>query len=398
MDIKTAERNIKLKNWIHLFMGIAFLTPVITLLYKYTGLSLAEIILVSNIGLITVRWLELPTSVFADTTWRKKSLVIAGVCSLLWSLVILLFPSFTGFIIAAIFGWLFGSFWSGTIQAFTEENLRAIGKEHEFGKRTWNFMALVGIGWIITPFIAAWLLKLYWDNAYHILAWLDVVSSFIMLLLLIQLKEPNVIEKIDWFKKLMIKNIEIAKSAFKNVFGNKKLRSLLLYRTFATHISFLSLISLPVMVDTWMPEWIGWIVVAIAWLVMLIANKYAYKIWDKKGYNITWMYMTIAQWIILIITGFILKSWIMIAAILIIFNIFDWIRQVVWSHVLVEQSKGVAIATTRSVIISVTALYIAFWRQILSVIPLKYALIWSGAFILIVNILMAKNVLALKKE
>ena len=55
MDIKTAERNIKLKNWIHLFMGIAFLTPVITLLYKYTGLSLAEIILVSNIGLITVR-------------------------------------------------------------------------------------------------------------------------------------------------------------------------------------------------------------------------------------------------------------------------------------------------------------------------------------------------------
>jgi hypothetical protein len=110
------------------------------------------------------------------------------------------------------------------------------------------------------------------------------------------------------------------------------------------------------------------------------------------------MYMTIAQWIILIITGFILKSWIIIAAILIIFNIFDWIRQVVRNHVLVEQSKGIAIATTRSVIISITALYIAFWRQILSVIPLKYALIWSGVFILIVNIIMAKNVLALKKK
>lgn len=398
MDIKTAERNIKLKNWIHLCMWIAFITPIITLLYKYTGLSLTEIILVSNIGLITVRWLELPTSVFADTTWRKKSLVIAGICSFLSSLVILLFPSFTGFIIAAIFAWLFWSFWSGTIQAFTEENLRAIGKENEFAKRTWNFMALVGIGWIITPFIASWLLKLYWNNAYSILAWLDVIVSFIMVILLFQLKEPKITEKIVWFKKLMIKNIEIWKTAFKNVFWSKKLRSLLLYRTFATHISFLSLISLPVMVDTWMPEWIWWIVVAIAGFVMLIANKYAYKIWDKKGYNITWMYMTIAQWIILIITWFILKSWIMIAAIVIIFNIFDGIRQVVWNHVLVEQSKGIAIATTRSVIISVTALYIAFWRQILSVIPLKYALIWSGVFILLINIIMARNILNLKKE
>jgi hypothetical protein len=80
MDKKTAERNIELQTWINFLSGVVFLIPVITLFYQYTGLSLVDIILIANVSTLTVWIFELPTSVFADTSGRKKSLVISVSC------------------------------------------------------------------------------------------------------------------------------------------------------------------------------------------------------------------------------------------------------------------------------------------------------------------------------
>jgi hypothetical protein len=44
-----AQKNIKYYGLINLISGITFLVPIISIFYKYTGLSTFEIILISNI-------------------------------------------------------------------------------------------------------------------------------------------------------------------------------------------------------------------------------------------------------------------------------------------------------------------------------------------------------------
>jgi MFS family permease len=68
----------------------------------------------------------LPTSVFADTAGRKRSLMISVVCNLISALSIVFFPTYRGFIVASFFGGLYFAFWSGTGQAFLEDNLRHV--------------------------------------------------------------------------------------------------------------------------------------------------------------------------------------------------------------------------------------------------------------------------------
>ena len=69
-----------------------------------------------------------------------------------------------------------------------------------------------------------------------------------------------------------------------------------------------------------------------------------------------------------------------------------------WNHVLVEQTKGIAIATTRSIIFSIFALYTTLGKHVFSWFPVVYSLIGSGIFILLVNVFFAKKILAMKKE
>jgi len=399
MDKKTAEKNIKLQTWINFLSGVVFLVPIITLLYKYTGLSIVEIVLISNVSTIAIWLFELPTSIFADTMGRKKSLVISVACNFLSALSIFLFPSFSGFIIAAIFSGLYWSFWSGTGQAFLEENLRAIGKEKEFGKKIGHFMSLEALAGIVTPLIASGLLKFLGNDGYTILAGLDVLFAMILILLTIQLKEPDFIqEKFDSFKHILSKNFYVAKTALKKVFFDKNMRLLLIYRSLSSHVAFFFIISLPVLLENGMEEWFGGIITAIAGIAVMITNKYAYKIGEKKSYNFAWIFATISQAIILIIAGMVFQSWIAFAIVFIIFNFFEGLWMPAWNHVLVEQTKGIAIATTRSVIFSIFALYTTLGKQFLSWFSVEYALIGSGIFILLVNVFLAKKILAMKKE
>lgn len=398
MDKKTAERNIILQTWINFLSGIVFLIPVITLYYQYTGLSLVDIILIANVSTLTVWIFELPTSVFADTSGRKKSLVISVICNFASALVILLFPSLIGFIIASIISGFYWSFWSGTGQAFLEENLRAIGKENGFGKKIGHFMALERFAGIIAPLIASGLLKWLGDSGYTVLAIMDVVFALILIVLTFKLKEHFIQEKRETFQAVLVKNYETAKNALNNVFKNKNLRLFLIYRSLANHVAFFFIISLPVMVNNGMQEWRGGIIIAIAGIAMMITNKYAYKVAEKKSYNFAWVISTIIQAILLIIAGFILKSWILLAIVFVLFNFFEGLWMPAWNHVLVEQTKGVAIATTRSIIFSIFALYTTLGKQFLSLFPVEYALIGSRIFILLINIIFAKKILVMKKE
>ena len=99
-----------------------------------------------------------------------------------------------------------------------------------------------------------------------------------------------------------------------------------------------------------------------------------------------WVFSTIAQAILIIIVAFFLKSWILITIIMVLFNFFEGLWMPAWNHVLVAKTQGIAIATTRSIVFSVFALYTTLGKQLLSRFPIEYALIGLGIFILIVNL------------
>lgn len=174
-----------------MFAGFLFLTPVITLLYKYTGLGLIEITLIANVATICMWLFELPTSVLADVVGRRPSLMTAVFFNLLGALTILLFPQFWGFIAASVFAACYWSFWSGTGQAFLEENLRILGEEKSFGKVIGRFMFAEQFAGLLCPLVAAGILYVFADGGYTILAAFDVVGAIILVILTFLLREAG---------------------------------------------------------------------------------------------------------------------------------------------------------------------------------------------------------------
>jgi hypothetical protein len=90
------------------------------------------------------------------------------------------------------------------------------------------------------------------------LAVLDSIFALILVLLTLQLEEINPVqEKLSSIKRVISKNYETAKTALKNVFHDKNMRLLLIYRSLANHVAFLFVISLPLRVEAGMPAWLA---------------------------------------------------------------------------------------------------------------------------------------------
>ena len=192
---KQATKNIKFYGLISLISGITFLVPIISIFYKYIGLSTFEIVLISNIFTFWMWTFELPTSVLADTFWRKKSLMASVICNFLCALFILIFPNLIWFCIAAIFQWLYYSFRSGTWQAFLEENLSKLWEKDKFWRFFWKFSFYWELAAIITPVISSLILKFIPEFWYTILAALDCFFAFILIILTHQLTETYKIKE-----------------------------------------------------------------------------------------------------------------------------------------------------------------------------------------------------------
>lgn len=247
-------------------------------------------------------------------------------------------------------------------------------------------MALESLAGLITPLVASALLKFCGESGYTILAGLDVLSAGALIALTLQLREVQIYQKFLSRKDSLHQNVTTAKIAIKNVVSNSSLKMLLLYRSLANHVSFLFIISLPICTQRGMPDWIAGILTTLGVLAMMIANKYTYKIGEKRSYNAARVVSTVLQAILLILVGLFIENWIVIAGLLIAFNLFEGIRQPARNHVLVEQTQGKAIATTRSIVFSIFALYTVLGKQFLSFFDPQYALIGLGIFIILVNV------------
>ena len=119
-------------------------------------------------------------------------------------------------------------------------------------------MSLETLASLLTPLMIAVILKLWGNQGYVILAILDVVFAFILIVLTFKLKELSSInKKINTLKKVLVKNYETAKNALNNILTNNKLKLLLIYRSLANHVAFLYIISLPICVENGMEPWMA---------------------------------------------------------------------------------------------------------------------------------------------
>jgi hypothetical protein len=161
---------------------------------------------------------------------------------------------------------------------------------------------------------------------------------------------------------------------------------------------FFGIILLPILSNKWMEDWKSWLIqmLFISW--SMFASKFVYKIGEKYWYSYSWVFSTIAQGVCLLLAGFLFDSWIFIAIIYFFFSIFDGFIWPSWNHILVQLTRNNTIATTRSIIFWIFALYLTIWKQILSFIPVNYAFIVLGVIILLTNLLFARKMLNLELE
>ena len=396
---KQATKNIKQYWLINLISGITFLVPIISIFYKYTGLSTFEIVLISNIFTFWIWIFELPTSVLADTFWRKKSLLASVICNFLCTLFILIFPNLIWFSIAAIFQGLYYSFWSGTWQAFLEENLSKIWEKDKF----WRFFGKFSFYWefatIITPTISSIILKFAPETWYTILAALDCISAFILIILTYNLTETYQIkEKIKSIKQAIQLNINTWKNAIKEVFLNKDMKNFLIYHTLSYHVTFFWILLLPILSEKGMLNWVSWLITTLFTIWNMFAIKYTYKWWEKYWYNHSRVRSTIWQAICLIISWIFFKSRIFLAIIYFIFSILNGIISPSWNHQLIKLTNWKSIATTRSIIFGCGALYTTVMKRILSYLEPNMALIVLWVIIILANLIFSKKILSFKKN
>lgn len=252
---KLAKKNLKIYGLINFLSWITFLVPIISIFYKYTWLSTAEIILISNIFTLWMRIFELPTSTLADTMWRKKSLMASVICNFICATIIVLFPNLIWFSIAAVFQSLYYSFRSWTWQVFLEENLSVLWEQKKFGRFFWKYTSYEELASLFTPVLASLILKWQPEIWYTILAILDAISALLLVILTSQLTEVSKIkEKFKTFKGSIKANIDTWISAMKDVFWNKDLKLYLVYRCLSHHAKFFWILLLPILASKWMED------------------------------------------------------------------------------------------------------------------------------------------------
>jgi len=123
--------NLKIHYIWTFFSSVLFLAPIITLYYKYFGLTVHDIVILSATFTLFSTLFEIPTSTLWDTIWRVKVMKISVLFSLFSMFLIFLFPNVIVFYIAVFFSALWQALWSWTGHAKLQEDLQASNNNFE---------------------------------------------------------------------------------------------------------------------------------------------------------------------------------------------------------------------------------------------------------------------------
>lgn len=385
--------NLKIHYFWTFLNSFAFLSPVISLYYKFYGLSVSDIIFISSIYYFFIFLLEIPTSTFWDNLGRVKTLVYSILSGFVPLIIYLFFPSYEMFFVAIFFSALGQALWNWNAQAKLEDDLNAIWKKADFWKTIWKLVSLTQIWKLLTPIIIYIVLK-YSENSYNILVSLDLIVWFLVLIVISRFKEidESYILKSDWIKNSIKLHLDTIFSTFIYMKSSKSIIILLISMLFWTDLYFLAKVILPVIVESWVKDYITSVIVwftTFAWILWgLNSHKISSKIWWKNSFSIFLFFNMLLHF--LAFYFFDQKMVLTVLFILITFVEFSYIP--IRNHILMDITPIRAKATSRSLFISVLLLYQFMFLLLLSFLDIKIWLliIW---FFMIISIIMSRYII-----
>ncbi len=214
------ERNITAFYAYRLLIGLQFLLPIWVLyLTDKRGFSLEEVTMLDVPFWLALVFLEVPTGVVADRFGRKTSL-LCGTLTNTIGIVVFGYASNFLVIVAAYLVWAAAfTFYSGADAAFLFETLKALGREHEYGRIFGRSLAYAAATGIVAT-LAGPLMASATDIVVPIYATAVATAATFVLVLLV-MKEPPRFES----EEDRLGYVDSVRTAFHTVWRSPELRT-----------------------------------------------------------------------------------------------------------------------------------------------------------------------------
>lgn len=215
------------------------------------GFTTFEVGLFETVFHIVSLTAEIPSGMFADVFGRKKSLIVSCVCSILSSVIRILFVSFPGVCVSIAFSALSYNFVSGSDSALAYDTLLEHGKKDMYDKYISNQTVIYRVAYGAATLAAGLAVMLGNTKAQMI----SIGISLVQILIVSTIKENRIIS--DNKKKLGERVKECYLESFAFLKGNRKVAGLIFRNAFIGAIDVLLLFFLQARLPlTGIKEWI----------------------------------------------------------------------------------------------------------------------------------------------
>lgn len=368
MDIqKIWLKNIKIHYIWSIFSSIMFLSPIITLYYKYYWLTISNILLISSVFYFFLIILEIPTSTLWDTRSRVKVLKLSAISWFIKYLLLFALPGKYIFFVAAFFSALSQALWSGTGHAKLQEDLNAAWLKDNYWKILWRLISLNMIGQLITPIWIYFILNKFPWFWFHILAWLDILFRTIASIFVMNFKEINFNTTLTKsFKENLNIHWHTFISTIDYIKNTKKIQKFILLLIFWTNFAYITTIFLPTIKLLWVKDSQSWIIIGISVAIIMLSSWFTHHVANKFSYKKLFWLIMLANAIIHILFAININNLYNLIWLYFIFCFVLWLYWTTWNHIFMNLIDIENKATLRSILLSAVFLYQAiifflFW-------------------------------------
>jgi len=395
---KLGEYNLKIHYFWTFLMSFAFLSPVISLYYQFYGLAVSDIIFISSIYYFFIFLLEIPTSTLWDNLGRVKTMIYSVLAGFIPLIIYLFIPSYEMFFVAIFFSALWQALWNGNAQAKLEDDLWALWNKAYFWKTIWKLISLTQVWKLLTPVVIYFVLR-YFDNSYQILVSLDLFVWLLVFIVISRFKEidDSYIRKTKWIFNSVKLHISTIIESTKYLYSSKVIILFLVSMLFWTDLYLLSKVILPVIVESWVEDYIWSIVVWIATLAWIFWSLSSSKIAWKIGWEKSFSLFISLNMILHFLAFFFFDIKLILTIIFFFITFVEFAYMPVRNHILMKLTPVRAKATIRSLFISILLLYQFIVLFFFSFISVNLALLIIG-FLMICAIITSRYIILESKK